>query len=270
MATIHPLQREFDLFADDRLDSNAKVTMSNRLARAAQQLSLFELRVVYLALTKTNSFPGRTSALALHKNEGWAVSLTADEYAEAFNLTRKAAYAQLSGVVDGLMQKKVQRVLSRSTTGQQTHEAFLWVQYARYDETKACVDILFSAPITPHLLGLKDHFTLFLLRHMAGLDSGYAITLYRNLRSWIDVGRWTPTLEEFWEAMEVPEGSYRRDFRNLRLRVIEPAVASINVKTDLNVQWRPMFRGERKVTGLDFRFIESANKALELPPPFED
>lgn len=186
---LQVIDRVFDFFSGEKDEIKGRVTMSNRLARATHQLDLYELRLVYLALTKVNSFPRRDSVLTLHKDEGWRVILSALEYAEVFGLTRKAAYAQLRLVVDGLMGKEVKRVLSRNALGEERYEKFVWVQYAHYDETSHAIEILFSVPITPHLLGLKDHFTLFLLRHVSGLDSSYAVALYRNLKSWVDVGR---------------------------------------------------------------------------------
>ncbi|RYF33693.1 MAG: RepB family plasmid replication initiator protein [Cytophagaceae bacterium] len=91
--------------------------------------------------------------------------------------------------------------------------------------------------------------------------------MYRNLKSWTDIGRWAPNLEDFWEVMEIPEdSSYRRDFKGLRLRVIEPAVASINAKTDLRIEWRPMTSGTRKVTSIDFRVAsDGKNNPLVTP-----
>lgn len=262
---LQAVNNVFELFSAETDDARGKVTMSNRLARATHQLTLYELRVVYLALTKAKSYPGRESALTLHKNEGWRVTLQAQEYAETFGLTLKAGYVQLRGVVKGLMEKKVRRVLSRNAVGQEHYEEFIWVQYACYNEAAHTIEVLFSAPVTPHLLGLKDHFTLFLLRHVSGLDSSYAVALYRNLKSWADMRRWAPTLEEFWEAMEVPEdSSYRRDFKALRLRIIEPAVASINAKTDLHLEWRPIKAGQRKVSSIDFRFV-AAKDPLKAP-----
>ena len=53
--------------------------------------------------------------------------------------------------------------------------------------------------------------------------------------------------------MEAPP-SCRKDFKSLRVRVIEPAVAAIRQHAGLKVEWVPIRKGARRVTSLEFRF----------------
>jgi plasmid replication initiation protein len=52
--------------------------------------------------------------------------------------------------------------------------------------------------------------------------------------------------------MEVPD-SYRKDFKSIRTRVIEPAVRELVEKNNMLITWKTLNEG-RKVVGLDFTF----------------
>jgi hypothetical protein len=66
-------------------------------------------------------------------------------------------------------------------------------------------------------------------------------------------------LEKFRKLMGIKETQYK-DFRNLRIKVIEQAISEINEKTDLIISYEVTKRG-RKVTHIDFTTIRK-NKLL--------
>jgi len=65
-----------------------------------------------------------------------------------------------------------------------------------------------------------------------------------------------PRLCEFCDALDAPE-SCRKDFGQLRRRVIEPAVAELQAKNGVEVEWKGVKVGGRKVSGLEFTFKPS-------------
>lgn len=242
--------------------SNRSVSMSNRLARSAQGLNLAEKRLVALGLAATDSVP--TKGLVLAANAGWKMTITAMEYAEAFDVHPTTAYEQLKAASEKLFERYV-RYEVRGRRGKPEEKKFRWVSGAVYAPGEGFVELNFSPEIAPHLLGLREQFTTYKLRHAAAFDSVYAWRLFELLKSWQSTGRYTTAIEDFWEAMEAPP-SCRKDFKALRIRVIEPAIAAIMAKAGMLVEWLPLRSGSRRVTGLEFRFGPDPQGRLDIDP----
>jgi plasmid replication initiation protein len=244
------------------------VTMSNRLARAAQGLNLAEKRLIAMCLAATDSVPMK--GLALAANVGWKMKVSALEYAEQFGVHPTTAYEQLKDASNKLFEREV-RYEIKGKRNQPETKKFRWVSGAHYYE--GYVEINFTPEIAPHLLGLRKQFTSYKLRHAAAFDSVYAWRLYEVLTSWQSTGLYTTAIEDFWEVMEAPP-SCRKDFKALRTRVIEPAVLAIQTKASMTIEWKVVRQGARRVTGLEFRFRPDPQGRLDidtmLPPPNAD
>jgi plasmid replication initiation protein len=239
---------------------NRHVSMSNRLARSAQGLNLAEKRLVALGLAETDSVP--LKGLTLAANSGWKMKISALEYAEAFDVHPTTAYEQLKSAAEKLFERYV-RYEVRGRRGILEEKKFRWVSGAVYAPGDGYVELNFSPEIAPHLLGLRQQFTTYKLKHAAAFDSVYAWRLFELLKSWQSTGRYTTAIEAFWEVMEAPP-SCRKDFKALRTRVIEPAIAAITAKSEMLVQWTPVRSGSRRVTGLEFRFGVNPQGKLDL------
>jgi plasmid replication initiation protein len=232
-------------------EDQAKVTMSNRLARSAQGLSLSEKRIVALALSSEDS--KSTSRLAEASTElGWKTKVKALDYAKAFNIDANTAYDQLKAAADRLFERQV-TYEDKNNNGKARINKFRWVSLAQYTVGDGLIELNFTPEIAPHLLGLRSHFTSYKLRHAASFESVYAWRLFEVFESWKSTGLYTCVIEDFWETMEAPP-SCRKDFKSLRVRVIEPAVAAIRQHAGLKVEWVPIRKGARRVTSLEFRF----------------
>jgi len=237
-----------------------QVSMSNRLARAAQGLNLPEKRLVALALADTDSVPMK--GLALATNAGWKARVNALEYAETFGVHPTTAYEQLKAAAENLFERYF-RYQVKGRRGEAQEKKFRWVSGSVYAPGEGFVELNFSPEIAPHLLGLRKQFTTYKLRHAAVFDSVYAWRLFELLKSWQSTGLYATDIEAFWEAMEAPP-SCRKDFKALRLRVIEPAVESIMAKAEMVIEWKPVRAGSRRVTGLEFRFAKDPQGRLDI------
>lgn len=249
-------------------EDQAKVTMSNRLARSAQGLSLSEKRIVALALASEDS--KSISRLAEASTErGWKTKVKALDYAKAFNIDANTAYDQLKAAADRLFERQV-TYKNKSTRGKTKINKFRWVSLAQYTLGEGLIELNFTPEIAPHLLGLRSHFTSYKLRHAASFESVYAWRLFEVFESWKSTGLYTCVIEDFWETMEAPP-SCRKDFKSLRVRVIEPAVGAIQQHAGLKVEWVPIRKGARRVTSLEFRFgpedqgVLNLEKAISAP-----
>ena len=252
------MANEFEVVSGE---AQAKVTMSNRLARSAQSLSLSEKRIVALALANEDS--KSTSRLAEASTErGWKTKVRAIDYAEAFNIDANTAYDQLKAAADRLFERQV-TYEDKSSRGKPRINKFRWVSLAQYTVGDGLIELNFTPEIAPHLLGLRSHFTSYKLKHAASFESIYAWRLFEVLESWRSTGLYTCAIEDFWATMEAPP-SCRKDFKSLRVRVIEPAVTAIQQHAGLKIEWLPIRSGARRVTSLEFRFGPDPQGKLDL------
>ena len=202
------------------------INMSNALARSAQGLTLSEKRVVSMALAKTDSIPAKDAALAQFRN-GWTVHLTAEEYAKEFGISDDVAYVQLKDAADNLIRRHV-RTMMETVRGLKEIKTN-WCGQCIYHHGEGWVEISFTPQIAPHLLGLRSQFVSYKLKQASALRSIYSWRLFECLQSWGSKGKWSPSIEDFMHAMDVPD-SYQKDFANLRIRVIEPALKELREK----------------------------------------
>jgi plasmid replication initiation protein len=124
--------------------------------------------------------------------------------------------------------------------------------------------------LKPHYLALERNFTLYSLPEFRLLSSVYSQAMFRYLHSWknLDKGEHTATLEELHALLSTPE-SLRKDFRNFRSRVLEPAHREITEKTGLYYEWEPVREGLRKVVAVRFVFQSLALTAPKKTPEQE-
>ena len=251
--------QEYSL-VEPELARDRHVSMSNRLARAAQGLNLSEKRLVALGLASTDSVP--LKGLALAANAGWKMKISALEYAEAFGVSPTSAYEQVKDAAANLFERYV-RYEVKGRRGTIEEKKFRWVSSAVYAPGDGYVELNFSPEIAPHLLGLRKQFTTYKLRHAAAFESVYAWRMYELLKSWQSTGVYATSIEAFWDAMEAPP-SCRKDFKALRIRVIEPSVAAITAKASMIVEWKPLRSGSRRVTGLEFSLAPDPQGKLDM------
>lgn len=228
------------------------ITMTNVVARASHELKLGEKRLICSALSSLDSLSGKRLFDA-HVKHGFNVRVNAQDYAKQFNLDESTAYTQMKEACDLLFERHI-RFEEKAKRGTIIRK-IRWVSEAKYAKGEGWVELFFTHQVAPHVLGLRSNFTTYKLKHAAGLDTTYAWKLYELLMSWKSTGRCTISIEDFQKTMEVP-ASLKESYANLRIRVIEPSIKSINARTDLIVQYTAIKEG-RKVAGLEFRFIQN-------------
>jgi plasmid replication initiation protein len=234
------------------------VSMSNKIARAAQGLTLVEKRIIALGLAKTDSVPAKDLMLA--NREGWKIRFTAAEYSESYEVTLDAAYQQMKAAGDHFLKRTIRR-LETDHKGRLIEYKSNWLSGTTYHHGEGWVEIRFTYEVAPHLLGLRAQFTSYKLKQASALRSVYAWRLFECLQSWKQKGIWTTTIEQFNYMMETPE-SFQKDFGMMRRRVIEPAMKELRNKGNLEIELE-LKKSGRKVTDLIFRF--STNPQEQLP-----
>lgn len=233
------------------------VSMSNQITRASHELRLNEKRLICIALAQIDSISAKSLFIAQH-NRGFSVRITAADYAAQFNLSAVAAYEQLQDAGNRIFERHI-RYESKAKRGTVVHK-IRWVSSAHYARGEGWIELNFTPEIAPHLLGLRQNFTSYKLEHAADLDSIYAWRLFEQLKSWQSTGRYLVTVDDFHKIMETPS-SFRKNFKDLRVWLIEPAIKSINARTNLIVQYEAIKDG-RKVATLEFRFVQNPQEKI--------
>lgn len=222
--------------------------MSNEVVRASHEFSLIEKRLIALCLAQTDSI-NAYALLESQKQAGFTVKIAVKDYAECFGIEAHTAYEQIKTASQKIFDRYVRKKVE-TKKGKADH-FMRWVSSAKYADGEGWIELRFTPEIAPHVLALRQSFTSYKLKDIANLDTTHSWRLYELLRSWLSTGVYSPTIEEFHESMNVT-ASFKKDFSDLRRKIIEPAVKAINEKTDLQVSWEPIRAGSRKITHLRF------------------
>lgn len=242
-----------------------QINMSHAITRASHGLSLVEKRIVALFIAK---FCGKKHIRGVRGElipvEDRQIKVTADEYADTFNISKDMAYRDLK--------HSAKRFLKRHWTLHKPEGGVLmgnWLEAIHYHDDEGFVIAEFTNRTTPHLVvALGEQFTKYRLKATAALTGTYTWRLWELLSQYADPSekkkrreeeRWVRiTLDEFRHMMGAPK-SYR--YPDIRVRIIEPAIKQISSKNEIKVVWRAIKKG-RSVNSLEFRFTPSEQLSL--------
>lgn len=241
--------------------SDRWVTISNAMARARHGLTLSEKRLLFIAIAKLDSRQNVPASPPV-------VKITAQEYAETYQVDTRTAYESLKAAAQVLFDKRkitfyepliagARRPGARKPKKQQQKPALTemrWVGRATYQDGDGWVELAFWHEIVPHLMGLQKQFTTYQLQQTHALRSVYSWRLLEMLTSYAkeNVGWMEISIEDFCTAMEATE-KQRQNFAAIRRKIIEPAIKELREKDGWKIEWRPV-GGGRKVKGLHFDY----------------
>ncbi|RKV70607.1 MAG: RepB family plasmid replication initiator protein [Neisseria sp.] len=225
------------------------VVVSNYIIRSAQTLNLVEKRILMAGIAKLGGVNRE-------------IKLSAQEYADIYDVDIHTAYDQLKGAVGTLMKRTLSwQIQDGKKIGTRTT---IWVQGYDYFKNEGIVKFRFSEYIFPFLFELEREFTKYQLKQAAALRSIHSwrlLELFEQMRDKTDGKGWLSIpIEEFWHAMEATE-SYKANFSLLRRKVIEPAVKELTEKDNWLIEWEAVKRG-RKVATLLFKFARDPQGSL--------
>ncbi len=238
---------------DKNLDNSPSVTKANSLIEASYRLSLDEQRLVLACISKINplSPSGRTNK---------PIRITADEYAELFNLDRRSAYKQLKAALNNLWNREI--IINQPNGKKITHR---WLpDKIEYPDGEGKVEMCFNPSILPYLSDISDNFKSYKIKQVANLRSAYTIRIYELLNQYLDTGWREVSLNRLREMLQVGD-KYKR-FTDIRQWVLEPAQKEMEDKTNIVFTWEALKTG-RKVTAIRFKIKEQEQMKLALQPP---
>jgi plasmid replication initiation protein len=247
------MKRKYAVEKTDFPLEKRQVNMGNDLTQAAHNLTLAEKRVVMSCVAQLDS-------LRLESGR-YKIKLSAIDFAEVFKIDTRTAYDQLKAVAARLYERSVKREIETPRGKKITKHR--WVSGIAYHEGEGWIELGFSHEITPYLVALRGNHTSYKLEQASALRSVYSWRLLEMFSQFKSTGLLRISIEDFCHAMEAPE-TYRKNFKDLRNRVIDSAVKELRDKDNWLIEWEGTKRGGRKITGLEFHFKQNPQQKLQL------
>ena len=223
------------------------VVKANSLIEASYRLTLDEMRLLALTIGTMNP-----------KSDQQVFEFSVSEFVNQFpDVNADRAYTQIKSAIERISERWVKTEDERHVT------KFRWVSSQTYFKKEGRFKIALTNEIMPYLTQLKGQFTQYQLNHISGFSSVHAIRLYELFTQYKRLGERYISVEELKKWLQL-EDKYDR-YNNLNQRVLTPALAEINKKSDLFVGYEPIKRG-RKIIGVEFNI--TYEKPVKKRPAF--
>lgn len=224
------------------------VTKHNDLVQASYSLTLDELRLVLMAVSKIDPRP-EVGGRARYLQEQHGIFISAHEFASIFQIDRKNAYRQLRDAAGRLWERTITRIDG------EVQIDLRWL-YMKAAYSEGGVLVFFSPQLLDlYLLDLTRNFTSYHLLRISRLRSVPAIRIFELCARFWDTGVVVTTRSQLSALLCV---SYRKK-SDLARRVVEPAVASIVQATGLDLTWH--WKGDEAI---ELRFTKN-NSVFRQP-----
>lgn len=227
------------------------VVKSNHIIEASYRLSIAEQRVILSAISQVRRDKPVTDEVLY--------SVTAAEIAQICGTDPKTAYRDLQSAAERLQTRRVSLILEPDgvTIRSKRRRVTCWVQTVDYIDQEGRIEMRFGKDILPYLTGLQREFTRYALSDVAKMTSAYGIRLYELLVQWPE-GHRVVALDDLRRWLQL-EDRYP-SIKDLKRRVLDPAVEQINEHSPLMVVWDQRKTG-RKVTHLVFDYAPKKKPA---------
>ena len=223
------------------------VVKSNSLIEASYRLTLDEMRLLALTIGTMNP-----------KSEQQIFEFSVSEFVNQFpDVNADRAYTQIKSAIERISERWVKTEDEKHVT------KFRWVSSQTYFKKEGRFKIALTNEIMPYLTQLKGQFTQYQLNHISGFSSIHSIRLYELFTQYKRLGNRYISVEDLKKWLQL-EDKYDR-YNNLSQRVLIPALAEINEKSDLFIEYEPIKRG-RKIIGVEFSI--TYEKPVKKRPSF--
>ena len=241
-----------------QIDEYALIRQSNELVEANYRLTLGEQKVIlnFIAQLDTNQ-------------ENFTVArINAKSLSDACGFNAKSGYRQLQDVLKKLLSRSV--ILQRRD-GSGWYGSH-WVQSCDYVKAEngtsdcAYVEYKLDERLCPHFLRLRERFLKVELKSLIAFTHVYSTRFYMIFKNRIKIGHARYSFQDLCQLLELPP-AYQKKTADLKSRVIKVAVAEINEKSDITVNYAYYKDGGRAHVGVDFTFYV---KKQDAPVPLSE
>ena len=226
------------------------VYKSNALVEAAYRLSVQEQRIILACIGQVRRDEEVTDEVLY--------SITAADLAAVAGIAVGDAYKELKDAALRLKRREVRLTQEPNGKGKKPKTMITgWVQTIFYIEGEGRVELRFTKDMLPYLTGLQREFTRYALSDVAKMTSAHAIRLYELLVQWPE-GHRVVELDDLRRWLQL-EDRYP-SIKDLKRRVLDPAVEQINEHSPLSLTWSQRKTG-RKITHLVFDYTPKKQPA---------
>ena len=246
--------KEVRLF-DNRED--ALVREANSLIEARYRLSLNEQKIVMMMATMIKK----------DDEDFTRVRIKLQDFIDAVGTSRHSTYEDIKKFARGLKHKNIEI---------EDDERWLltgWIVSFEYLKKEQFVELEFSPKLRPWLLELQKSYTKYQLKYAMHLRSFYAIRIYLLLKQYFPrIPDRTFDLEILRSILGIEKNEYK-NFKDLRLRIIQPAQKDLTDNADIAFDFEAIKTEGKKIGRLKFLIRANMPKpkqcVLVIPPSQE-
>ena len=213
---------------------NLTITKHNKIIEASFRLTLSEQRILLSCIAQIDSRPGAPLITSENKFE-----VTASAIADLVGVSMDQAYYDLARSADRLYERSI--TIDNPTPQEPwTKLKSRWISGIAYAQKEGKLRLTFASDVIPYISQLVGEFTRYKLSYVAQMKSMYAIRLYELLVQWQGTGE--REIEVDWLRQQFQIGDKYKTIKDLKRRVVQPAVDEINEHSNLWVTF-----GQRKI-----------------------
>ena len=231
------------------LDDQFIVVQDNSLVMGNYDMTAIEQKLLLILL----------STIKKDDEELKTISFRVRDLADLMGITPYSLYRDLKKICKSIVGKMVEL-----QNKQGDWIVFNIISYAKYRQSKGVVELKLNNDAKPYVLKLKELFTAFKLEQVLNLESKYAIRIYQITKSNIYKKTFVLELETLKKQLKLTQKSYSL-YGNIKKKIIEPALAEINEKTDISLSYEEIKIG-RKVEMLKFKVSQKKNNPVKIKP----
>lgn len=244
---------------DQDLGEQSLVTQSNKLIEGSYDVNLSEIRLLWLALTKVDS------KLPQPERE---YTLTAGEYSAMYELDLNNCYKQLRKIADTLGTKPIITYEFNEKKKRIDKVSRFWFSKISYGvDGEPEITLKFSDEVSKYLYEIKSEFTQMNIFNMTRLDSSFAFRLFSWLSKYKNLDKYktpkgvikTDPISISWMKERFGLLDKYNEYKHFKVRILEPAIASINRTTNYNVTYEQKKTG-KAVTHIIFKFVDASDQ----------
>ena len=123
-----------------------------------------------------------------------------------------------------------------------------WLQKVRLNKGSGKVTVRLDDDLQRYVLGLFNNYTQYELLSTLPMKSSYSFRIYELLKSYAYQKQHTFNIDDLKKQLAAVNYTNFKDFRRF---VLEVATKEINLYTDIEISWEPVYKG-RKVIQVKF------------------
>ncbi len=202
-----------------KIDENQIVKQSNRLIEARYNLTKYEQRMMIAICSQLDK-----NAADFEK-----VRINVADMAKFCNFDTTKGYSHVKNTIMRLLTRTLQ--IKHADGGwYATH----WLQSAKYIPSKSVIEYKVDGELKPELLQLKAAYLSTAAAPLMEFRRDYSARMYFILKKMLKIRDFTYDLDFFRDRFQLSK-SYNL-VSHLKNKVLEPALAEINEKSDINVE----------------------------------